>query len=93
MESSSSGGESGAARLGEAAGDGGGGDGESRGLGGREEDGGGGGGAEGEGGDGVEPLVPEPEAMAPALLPEPAAEVDRRADPRQPRAPPGGGAA
>ena len=72
-------------------GDGGGGDGERRGD--WEEDGGGGGGAEGEVGDGVEPLVPEPEAVAPALVPEPAPQVDRRAGPRQPLAPPGGGAA
>jgi hypothetical protein len=47
---------------------------------------------QGEGRDGVEPLVvvPEPEAMAPALLPEPAAQVDRRVDAHQPT---GGGAA
>lgn len=82
-----------ASRLGEAAGDGGGGDGEPRGAGRRGEDGSGGGGAEGEGGDGVEPLVPEPEAVAPTLVPESAPQVDRRADPRQPRAPPGGGPA
>lgn len=80
---------SGEAEAGE--GDGGGGDGERRAD--WAEDGGGRGGAEGEGGDGVEPLVPEPEAMASALLPEPAPQVDRRADARQPRATPGGGAA
>lgn len=35
----------------------------------------------------MEPLLPQPEAMAPAFLPQPTPQMDRRANPRQSPAP------
>lgn len=41
----------------------------------------------------MEPLLPQPETMAPFVLPQPAPQVDRGANPRQPHAPRRGGRA
>lgn len=51
------------------------------------------GGLQDEGGHGLEPLVPESEAMAPALVPQPAPQMDRRADDCESLTPPRGGRA